>query len=123
KDHPELVSEIEKDLKRVKWYLWHGNVYLALQVLQGIELDIDCFVESASTKKLLKTVEEFHTFITGNQRLIPNYGDRYHYGERILTGFVERRSIRGSARGSLKNNRCAGRSKAFTYFSKCGQKC
>ena len=45
-DLPELVSEIEKDQERVKWYLWHGNIYRALEVLRGIEMDIECFEES-----------------------------------------------------------------------------
>jgi hypothetical protein len=40
-------------------------------------------------KPLLKTVEEFRTYITNNRHLIPNYGERYRNGERISTGFVE----------------------------------
>jgi hypothetical protein len=38
---------------------------------------------------LLKAVEEFRTYITNNCHLIPNYGERYRYGEAIATGFVE----------------------------------
>ena len=34
-------------------------------------------------------MEEFHTYITNNAGFIPNYGERYHQGERISTGFVE----------------------------------
>ena len=43
----------------------------------------------APRRKLLKAVEEFHTYITNNAGFIPNYGERYRHGERISTGFVE----------------------------------
>src|SRR2546428_4622595 len=42
-----------------------------------------------TARKLLKAVEEFHTYITNNAGFIPNYGERYRQGERISTGFVE----------------------------------
>jgi hypothetical protein len=32
---------------------------------------------------------ERHTYIDRNRAFIPNYGERYRYGERISTGFVE----------------------------------
>src|SRR5215470_16248991 len=34
-------------------------------------------------------VAEFHTYIEANEAFIPNYGDRYRYGEVISTAFVE----------------------------------
>ena len=43
----------------------------------------------ATVRKLLKAVEEFHTYIEHNANFIPNYGERYRQGERISTGFVE----------------------------------
>ena len=43
----------------------------------------------ATARKLLKAVEEFHTYIESNAGFIPNYGERYRAGERISTGFVE----------------------------------
>ncbi len=39
--------------------------------------------------KLLKTVEEFHTYIQNNEAFIPNYGERFRQGETISTAFVE----------------------------------
>jgi hypothetical protein len=72
--------------------LWHGNVYKALQVVQAVEMDLDAAVATSgndTARKLLKAVEEFHTYIENNQGFIPNYGERYHNGERISTGFVE----------------------------------
>ena len=72
--------------------LWHGNVYQAFQVLQSVEGDLDVAVATsadATARKLLKAVEEFHTYIENNANFIPNYGERYRQGERISTGFVE----------------------------------
>ena len=42
-----------------------------------------------TARKLLKAVEEFHTYIENNQGFIPNDGERYRHSERISTGFVE----------------------------------
>ena len=42
-----------------------------------------------TARKLLRAVEEFHTYIERNRTFIPNYGERYRYGEHISTGFVE----------------------------------
>src|SRR5262245_59290377 len=79
-------------LERLKWFLWHGNVYQALQVVQSAAMDLEVAVVTSgdgTARKLLKAVEEFHTYIENNAGFIPNYGERYHHGERISTGFVE----------------------------------
>jgi hypothetical protein len=79
-------------LDRLKWFLWHGNVYQAVQVMQTIEGNLEVAVatsDDGTARKLLKAVEEFHTYITNNAGFIPNYGERYRHGERISTGFVE----------------------------------
>jgi TnpA family transposase len=44
-------------LDRLQWLLWHGNVYMALQGVQGVEMDLDATVANAShatARKLLK---------------------------------------------------------------------
>ncbi|ACB00945.1 MULTISPECIES: ISKra4-like element ISSysp7 family transposase [Cyanophyceae] len=82
-------SMVER-LKSVKWYLWHGNVFRALQELEWLEEDAD-FLESnyPKLKKMRRAIAEFHTYIQNNGHFIPNYGERYRCGERISTGFVE----------------------------------
>jgi hypothetical protein len=88
----EVRVPVTKELERLKWFLWHGNVYQALQVMQTIEGDLEVAVATSNdgtARKLLKAVEEFHTYITNNAGFIPNYGERYRHGERISTGFVE----------------------------------
>jgi hypothetical protein len=87
-----IRTPVTKELERLKWFLWHGNVYQAFQVMQAIEGDLEVAVatsEDATARKLLKAVEEFHTYIKNNANFIPNYGERYRHGERISTGFVE----------------------------------
>ena len=39
-DQYELRPRVLKDLESVKWYLWHGNVFQALNELQGLEMDV-----------------------------------------------------------------------------------
>ena len=91
-DQYELRAHVLQDLESLKWYLWHGNVFEALQELQGLEMDLDGAAfdtRNETAKKLLKGVEELHTYVERNQALIPNYGERYRNGERIASGFVE----------------------------------
>jgi hypothetical protein len=84
------VSALEKQLESLKWHLWHGNVYRALQIVEDLEWDLDAPTErSERAQKLLKSVGEFHHYIVANQAFIPNYGDRYRHGERIATSFAE----------------------------------
>jgi len=83
-------QDIVANLERVKWSLWHGNVFKALQVLGDIQTDLETGdKESTAWGKLEKTVDECRTYIARNRAFIPNFGDRYRYGERISTAFVE----------------------------------
>src|SRR5271165_2232931 len=88
-DQPNLSAGIEKELERLKWNLWHGNVHKALQIVEDLEYALDLEENSQEQRKLLKAVREFGTYITANRRFIPNYGDRYWHGETISTGYVE----------------------------------
>ncbi|MHC4536387.1 MAG: ISKra4 family transposase [Planctomycetota bacterium] len=86
----EQFEDIEKEIERVKWYLWHGNVFMALQVLDRLLMLLEPFDDQKGvTDKLWNAVCEFNTYITNNAGFIPNYRDRYFYGEKISTGFVE----------------------------------
>jgi len=87
----ELRDPVVRELDRLKWFVWHGNVYKALQVVQSVEMALDAaaYTGDGTARKLYKAVEEFHTYIANNKRFIPNYGERYRAGERISTGFVE----------------------------------
>ena len=84
------TARIDKNLERLKWYLWHGNVYQALKRIESLEWDLEDWEEDSETAaKLLAAVQEFGGYIGVNQNAIPNYGDRYRHGEIISTSFVE----------------------------------
>src|SRR5438093_13789847 len=83
-----LGEEIREKLERLKWSLWHGNLSKALYKIDDIESLIYNFEDTyPKCKQLLKAVEEFRTSIGNNRHLIPNYGERYHNGEAVATGF------------------------------------
>jgi hypothetical protein len=83
------LEKVDDELERVKWYLWHGNVFRALLVIERIQWELEDLDEEVVSRKFAKTVAEFYTYITANESFIPNYGDRYQYGEVISTAFVE----------------------------------
>jgi hypothetical protein len=88
----KLRSPALKDLESIKWYLWHGNVFKALDTLPCLEMDLDAATfetKNEAVRKLLKSVEELRTYVERNRQFIPNYGERYRNGERIASGFVE----------------------------------
>src|SRR6266446_4927354 len=91
-DQYELRPGVLKDLERIKWYLWHGNVFRALNELQSLEMDLESAAfesEDEKARKLLKGVEDLHTYVERNREFVPNYGERYRNGEKIASGFVE----------------------------------
>ena len=87
-----MRDPVVRALERLQWSLWHGNVYKAFQKLTDLIMDLDVAVATTgdgTARKLFKAVEEFYTYLERNRAFIPNYGERYRYGERISTGFVE----------------------------------
>jgi hypothetical protein len=84
-----LVSEIGKGLERLKWFLWHGNVFRALHTVEDITADLETLHPDGKPTKLLKTVREFDSYLRANAERIPNYGERRRAGEAISTAFTE----------------------------------
>lgn len=67
-EYPVFLDKID----RIKWYLWHGNIFRALDDLEGLNEDLYSWSnEAVGTKetkqnkksKLWKLVEEFETYI------------------------------------------------------------
>jgi hypothetical protein len=79
-------EKFEEELEWVKWFLWHSNLYKALQLLEWLELDVDAQA-SPEARKLAKALYEFDHYIRTNQSSIPNYGDRN--GEPISSSLAE----------------------------------
>ena len=105
-------GKFEEELERVKWFLWHSNVYKALQVLECLELEVDAQA-SPEARKLARTLHEFEQYIRTNHSSIPNYGDRYRNEEAISSAvaestvnqivskrFVEKQQMRWTRRGA-----------------------
>jgi hypothetical protein len=85
-----LGEEICNKIERLKWSLWHGQVDKALGKIDELETSIAPFNETyARFPRLVKALSELRTYIVNNRHLIPNYGERYHNGQAIATGFVE----------------------------------
>jgi len=85
----KLVTEVTEELKRLTWFLWHGNVFRALQTVEGLDVDLDVEDATAEHRKLLEAITEFGGYIRANATSIPNYGERYRAGETISSAFVE----------------------------------
>ncbi len=67
-----------KELESIKWYLWHGNVFEALEHIGSLEMEADGeIITGACADKLRKALSEFYTYIERNQAMIPNYGERW----------------------------------------------
>jgi hypothetical protein len=87
-----LRDDVVRAWERIKWFLWHGNGFQALQELRFVEGDLEAAAyesDDAIAGQLCKAVQEFPTYIERNGAFIPNYGERYRNGERVSTGFVE----------------------------------
>jgi len=89
RDNPKLAAEVAEEVERLKWLLWHGNVFRALQTIDDLEVALDSDGVSLEQRKLLKTVTEFGGYIRANATSIPNYGERYRAGEAVSSAFVE----------------------------------
>ncbi len=85
----ELREIARKELERIKWFLWHGNVFRALETVDDLAMDLDTEEPTAKKVTLLKKLEEFETYIWNNAGFIQNYGERWRYGETISTAFIE----------------------------------
>lgn len=86
----EAAKLIIQDLESSKWYLWHGNSERALDKLDECYWRLeDEGITYDNRKRFIKHLEEFNTYITNNRQIIPNYGEKYRYGETITTAFVE----------------------------------
>jgi len=46
-------------------------------------------IQYKNKKKFLLHLDDMDTYIRNNKHLIPNYGEKWRYGECISTGFVE----------------------------------
>ena len=88
----EEAHAIERELKRIKGYLWNGNHRdrEALACIDGLVDDLEGLSTAyAGIKAFRKGADEFRTYVRRNAGTIPNYAERHRYGERVSTPFAE----------------------------------
>lgn len=91
KTGPDAGKDVSDYAESAKWYLWHGNVEKGLDQLESCSIiceDAES-ITYKNRKKLANHLGELMTYVQNNQHLIPNYGERYRYGETISSSFVE----------------------------------
>ena len=78
------------ELRRIKWFLWHGNTYRTREVIDDLLLDLDALDSRyPKLRKFRTAMREFQVYIASNEASLINYGERYRSGERISSAFVE----------------------------------
>jgi len=85
----DIAARTGQELQRVKWFLWHGNVFRAQQVIDDLAFDHDIENPGPQQRKLVKALAEFATYIRANAGSIPNYDERYRADEPISSSFAE----------------------------------
>jgi hypothetical protein len=91
-DSPFLPDpeQSEATLERIKHFLWHGNTFRALQLLQDLVDDHECVQDSEPGQRAFLTkLTEFRGYVRINQDHIPNYGERHRCGEAISSAVAE----------------------------------
>ena len=71
------------------WYLWHGHVVRALQVVDDLEPDLEAEDPSPEQQKFVKALAELGNYVRANASWVPNYGERYRAGEAISSSLAE----------------------------------
>ena len=60
---PLDATMVTEELGRLKWFLWHGNVFRALQTAEDLEVDLDVEDPGPEQRKLQRAVAEFSGYI------------------------------------------------------------
>jgi hypothetical protein len=91
-DVPFTVDPAQADatLERVKHFLWHGNTFRALNLLNDLVDDLDCIEDPDPRQQaFLAKLAEFRSYLDTNATEIPNYGERHRCGEAISSAIAE----------------------------------
>jgi hypothetical protein len=85
-------GQVDRDLERAKHFLWHGNTFRAMDLIEDLRDDLDtAYSPQADDKQraFFERLSEFCTYISRNSEEIPNYGERHRCGEPISTATAE----------------------------------
>lgn len=90
-DLSETLSSIDREIKAVKWRLWHGRVDRAIRDLEGLLARLKPSREEGgfSIARLHSLGSQLLSYIRSNRGAIVNYGQRYRAGLRVATTLAE----------------------------------
>ncbi|OQM74430.1 hypothetical protein [Manganibacter manganicus] len=87
----EALSTIDRDIRAVKWRLWHGRVDRAIRDLESLlaRLNQPQGETEFSIARLHNLGAQLLTYVRSNRGAIINYGKRYRSGLRVATTLAE----------------------------------
>ncbi|MFD1981805.1 hypothetical protein ACFSOZ_03715 [Mesorhizobium newzealandense] len=87
----EVLPTIDKDIKAVKWRLWHGRVDGAIRDLEQLLARLKDSQRDGefSIARLFSLASQLLTYVHSNRGAIVNYGKRYRAGLRVASALAE----------------------------------
>jgi len=84
-------TDIDEDIKALKWKLWHGQVESAICVLEKTIVDMDELRGQGdfAAARLNRFGQQLLTYTHSNRNAFVDYGARYRLGHRISTSLAE----------------------------------
>jgi hypothetical protein len=90
-DLSDTLPTIDRDIRAVKWRLWHGRVDRAIRDLESLlaRLDQPQGETEFSIARLRSLSVQLLTYVRSNRSATVNYGKRYRAGLRVATTLAE----------------------------------
>jgi hypothetical protein len=90
-DLASALSSIDRDIRVVKWRLWHGQVDRAIGDLEQLVGKFKAWQDEGAltVARLHNLGAQLLTYIRSNRGAIVNYGKRYRAGLRVATTLAE----------------------------------
>ncbi|MEV8038659.1 hypothetical protein [Streptomyces sp. NPDC086182] len=85
-------ERVDAELERIKHFLWHGNTFRALDLLDDLVEDVEilCTEDPSDTQEASSTrLGEFCGYIHGNADQIPDHCERHRCGEPVSSVTAE----------------------------------
>jgi hypothetical protein len=87
---PAAGERLLADIERIKWLLWHNNLYRAVPAIDDLQADVEGLEADYPLRgKFARAVREFMVYIASNRGSLINYGERFRAGERISSCLAE----------------------------------
>jgi len=84
-----MLDAMARDVTSAKWFVWHGNLHRAEQLLCVLSCDIYACADNDARTKSEKYLEELRGYLQRNQHIIPSYNERRLAGEPISSATAE----------------------------------